>query len=270
MKRFLLPWLSIAAACSFLTSCFQNEITVRLNKDGSGTLIEETSFGAKAVEMFTQFAQMGGGAAKDPLAELASEENAKARAAKIGEGVTLEKVEATSKDGGKGAKLTYHFTDINKIKVIPNDGLQKAMPQMPGQPAPEESKNAPITFKYVGDKLTVQLPEPKKMDNAGKDAPATPQLDAEQEKQMKEMFNGMKMTVKLVIEPGISSSTASHVDGNTVTLVDMDFGKMMAEPGAMQKMAALGKSDPNDAMEEMKKFDGVKIETKREVEISVK
>ena len=67
MKRFLLPLLSLLAIGS-LTSCFQSEITLRLNKDGSGTLTEENSFGQQAVEMLAQFSQLGGAGAKDTAA----------------------------------------------------------------------------------------------------------------------------------------------------------------------------------------------------------
>jgi hypothetical protein len=50
----------------------------------------------------------------------------------------------------------------------------------------------------------------------------------------------------------------------------MDFGKMMEKPGALQKMASMGRGNPEKAMEEMKKFDGVKVETKPDVEVTLK
>src|SRR5687768_5492094 len=102
MKRFFLSWASVVAAC-FTTSCFQNETTVHLNKDGSGTLVEETRLGGQALEMLAQFSQLGGAAPgaekKDPLADMISPDKAKVRAAKLGEGVTFVKVEPTEKDG---------------------------------------------------------------------------------------------------------------------------------------------------------------------------
>lgn len=270
MKRFILPLLSLLAVCS-LSSCFQSETIVHVNKDGSGTLTEETGFGAQAVEMLAQLAQFGGDAAKDPLADMASEEKAKARAAKLGEGVTFEKIDATAKAGGKGAKVTYRFVDINKLKISPDDAAKNAMPQIPGQPAPAVKKGEPITFKYEGGKLTINLPEPKNAEvPAGEEPPVPQEIGGEEEKQMKELFAGMRVSVKVVVEPGISDSTATHVDGNTVTLVDMDFGKMMEKPGTIQKMAALGRGNPEAALEEMKKLEGVTMEAKRQIEISVK
>lgn len=269
MKRFILPLLSLLAAGS-LSSCFQSETIVRLNKDGSGTLTEETVFGAKAIEMLAQLAAFGGDAAKDPLAEMVSEDKAKARAATLGEGVTFEKVEPTAKDGGKGAKVTYRFADINKLKISPDEAAKGSIPQMPGQPAPATPKSEPILFNYEGGKLSVKIPQPKNDEVPAGEAPPVQEIGAEEEKQMKELFAGMRVSVKVVIEPGISASNATYVEDNTITLVDMDFGKMMEKPGALQKMASMGRGNPEKAMEEMKKLDGVKVETKPEVEVTLK
>src|SRR6218665_1923148 len=102
MKRFFLPIVS-ALACCFLPSCFQNETVIHLNKDGSGTLTEETAFGPQALEMLNQLAALGGaaGGGGDPLAGLTSEEKAKERVSKLGEGVTFDKVEPVSNGGFK-------------------------------------------------------------------------------------------------------------------------------------------------------------------------
>lgn len=52
MKRAL----GILAALT-LPCCLQNETMITLNKDGSGTVVEETFLGSKMLEMMTQFAQ---------------------------------------------------------------------------------------------------------------------------------------------------------------------------------------------------------------------
>ena len=152
MKRFLLPLLSLLAIGS-LTSCFQSEITLRLNKDGSGTLTEENSFGQQAVEMLAQFSQLGGAGAKDPLADLVSAEKAQARAAKLGEGVTVEKTEAISKNGGKG------FGQMAKMLGGGNLDMAK-MAQMTGQPTPtpEQMEEMAEKLKGLGGPGGMKLP----------------------------------------------------------------------------------------------------------------
>ena len=148
MKRPILFLASIISALS-LTSCLQNETTIHLNKDGSGTLVEETTLGAQMMAMMDQMSALGGiapgagGGAdkKDPVAEMFSEEKAKARAAKLGEGVTLEKNETIDKKGNKGGRATYHFADINKLKISASDGMKDMSPM--GDQAPAGKKVQP-------------------------------------------------------------------------------------------------------------------------------
>lgn len=273
MKRFFLPFLS-ALACCLLPSCFQSETVIHLNKDGSGTLTEETAFGPQAIEMLTQLATLGGapGGAGDPLAAFTSEEKAKERVAKLGEGVTFEKVEAVSKGGFKGGKATYRFADINKLKISPDDSAKSAMPDMPGAPPEAKKPSKPVTFKYADGALAISLPEPEKPDAPAAEGvvPQPGEIGPDEEAQAKAVMAGMKISVKLVIEPGIDNTDASHVDGNTITLTEMDFGKIVEKPGAIQKLSQLGNAGPDQALEQMKKLDGVKMEAKREVSVKLK
>ncbi|MEI6656475.1 MAG: hypothetical protein WCP45_17065 [Verrucomicrobiota bacterium] len=268
MNRILLPCLSVLAALA-LPSCLQQNTTLRLNKDGSGTLVEETTFGAQMVAMFEQFAGIGGDKGNDPIKELASPDKAKARAATLGDGVTVEKVETIEVNGNKGARATYHFADINQLKLSVSGGLQEAMPKPPGTEA-KQPKEKPTTFKYAAGRLTVTFPERKPA--ADKAAPAeAPDMGGEQmEPMMKQMLGDMKMSLKLVIEPGIVQTDATHVDGNTVTLMDMDMGKVMETPGAIKKLQSVDQKDPQKAMESLKDFKGIKVETQQEITIKVK
>jgi len=272
MKRFFLSLASVVTAC-LTTSCFQSETTVHLNKDGSGTVVEETRLGGQALEMLAQLSQLGGGAPgaapKDPLDDMFSEDKAKARAAKLGEGVTFEKVEKTEKDGFKGGKTTYRFADINKLTLNTSDSMSDAMPEIPGQPKPEAKKTEPIRFKYEGGKLTVLNPQPEKKEAPAGEAPA-PAPDPAQMEMAKQMFVGAKVSVNLIIESGIAETNAAHVDGNKVTLLEMDLGKLMQNQEAFAKLSAAGNEDPASAMEALKGVEGVKVETAKELTVSVK
>ena len=274
MKRIALPFVSLLAALA-LPSCLQQATTIHLNKDGSGTLVEETTLGAQVSAMLEQMSGLGGGdakgPAKDPTKEMASMDKAKTRAATLGEGVTVEKAEAVTVQGNKGARVTYHFADINKLKLSAGSGLQDAMPKMPGAPEAEPSKTPPTTFKYAGGVLTITNPDREKPQTPAADAPKTPDLDSEQmEPMMKQMMGDMKMSLKVVIEPGIASTTASNVKGNTVTLMEMDMGKVMENPGAFKKLQGVDQKDPEKAMAALNGFKGVTIETKKEITIKVK
>lgn len=275
MKRLLLAITSTLAAL-VLPGCLQSETTIHLNKDGSGTVVEQTTLGAQMMAMLNQMSALGGGEAKDPLASMFSVEKATARAATMGEGVTVEKSVPFEAGGNKGARTTYRFTDINKLRFSPGDSMSDLSPagaQAPG--APETPKQKPVAFSYAGGTLTITMPEPEKpAADAPKppDAPAAPDLadNPQMEASMKQMLGDMKMSLKLVIEPGIDETDATHHEGNTITLMSMEMGKLLEKPGTFKKLQSAPKDDPAAAMELLKGIEGMKMETKKVVTVKVK
>ena len=105
MKNKLLT-IFTAIFCLFgLSSCFENETTVTLKKDGSGTITVSTLFTKEAMDMMQMMALQGGGqggAGKDPLAQLADEDKAKADAKNYGEGVEFVSLKKVEKGGRQG------------------------------------------------------------------------------------------------------------------------------------------------------------------------
>ncbi|MES2440511.1 MAG: hypothetical protein V4584_15705 [Verrucomicrobiota bacterium] len=271
MKRLILATTSTLIALA-LPGCLQSETTIHLNKDGSGTLVEQTTFGAQMMAMLDQMSALGGGDAKDPLAEMFSAEKAKVRAATLGEGVTVEKSIPIEAGGNKGARTTYHFADINKLRISPGDNMKDLSP-MAGQ-VPEAAKPKPVTFTYAGGTLTLTMPEQEKP--AG-DAPKPPEGqempdlegNPQMEAMMKQMLGDMTMSFKIVIEPGIAETDATLRDGNTITLMNMEMGKLLEKPDTLKKLSSAPKDDPAAALELMKGLDGVKMETKKQITVKL-
>jgi len=273
MKRILLPALAAIAALS-LSSCFQSETVIHLNKDGSGTIVEETTLGAQMVAMMSGLGGQGADA-KDPMAEMFSEEKAKEKLPSLGEGVTFVKAEKIDAGGKKGGRVTYKFADINKLKMNADGGASSLADSAP---APEEAKDAvkkePITFTYAANKLTIKLPQPEAKKPAAADAPkAEEAAEAEanpQAEMMKTMMADMHFTIKVVADGGISETSATYAEGDTLTLMDMDFGKIVKNEAAFKKMQTLDQSDPDAFKEAFKDVPGLKIETKKEVTATLK
>lgn len=254
--------LGLLAALA-LPSCLQNETTVTLNKDGSGTVVEETFLGAKMLEMMTQFAQPG---QPDPVTEMFSEEKAKAKTAKMGEGVEFVKTEMINKDGKKGARVHYKFADINKLKVNPSGAVDDMNQQAPGEEDKNEKKET-VGFSYAGGELKVKTPptdfEDMQMGDEGAENP-------EMEAMMKEMMADMRLTLRLKIADGIKSTNATHAEGDTITLFDVQVGKMFAQKDELKKIGETGKTDMDAAKAAFAKLDGIKVETKEDVTITLK
>jgi hypothetical protein len=275
MKRAL-SYLGAALAVLLFPSCLEHTSTIKLNKDGSGTITEETLFSAEASAMM---ADMPGGGDNDPAGKFADEKKAAENAAKMGEGVTVEKAEKLNKDGRIGGRVVYKFADINKVKFTFGNAMSDAGKDMgpPGAAEEAEKENKPITFSYKDGVLTLVNPDAKPDGEAKKpegDKGDAPDEEAETDPQamamMQQMFKDMRMTFKVEVADGIAETNASHVDGNVVTLIDMPFGKLLADPANMKKLEAMKDASPADAAAAFKDIEGLKIETKEEVTVKVK
>ncbi len=262
-RKAVRNFLGFAVALA-LPACLQNETTLTLEKDGSGTIVEETMLGAQMMEMMTQFAQPG---MPDPIEEMFSKQKAKDKAAELGEGVEFVKIEMLDKDGRRGARMHYKFADINTLSLNPGDAVGDMNQQAPGAPKPEKKAEDNVRFEYAGGKLKITTPatDYKDMDMSDENA-ENPQM----EEMMTTMLADMRIRMKLVIAPGIEATTASHVEGDTITLFDVKVGEMISQKDQLKKIAETAKTDKEAAKTEFGKLDGVKVETKESVEVTVK
>jgi hypothetical protein len=245
----------------FASSCLQTEITVNLNKDGSGTFVEQTILGDQMLAMMTQFAQPGD---PDPIQEMFSEEKSKAKIPKMGEGVEFVKVEMINEGGKKGGRVHYKFADINKLNINPA-GVLEAMNEEEEQA--EVDPKELLKFKYTDGKLSLIMP-PTKFDEMYADLgdKENPQAEA----MAKQMMGDMRMTLKLNFPGGIDKTNATHVEGNTATLMDLQVGKMLGHKEALKKISETAKTDEAAAKDAFSKLDGIKMEMKPDVSISLK
>lgn len=267
MKKLILSLCALATALG-LTSCFQAENVIHLNKDGSGTYVEEIFLGQQVKDMLAQMGALGGGAeGKDPLSEMFSADKAKAKEGSLGEGVTFDKIEKITKGGKDGFRATYKFKDINKLKLDSSGAMDSMKP--PGLDADAAKKTEPVTFSYADGTLTIQMPKPPKKDEAAP-KPDLSAMGGEQEEAMKQMMADMKVSIRLVADGGIEKTDASHVTGDSITLVEMDFGKLVQNPEAFKKLTQAQPETPEEIEALLKGVEGVKLETKEKVSVSLK
>jgi hypothetical protein len=266
-KKFqkLLKGLLALGTAALLPSCIQDETTITLNKDGSGTIVTETILGAQMIGMMSQFSQPG---QPDPMEEMFSEEKAKERAATMGEGVEFVKAEKIDKDGKRGGRFHYKFADINKIAISPTgslDGMSDQAP--PGAAEEEEEKDEPLKFEYKDGKLTIISPPANFDDMTTPDGEEdNPQMEA----MMEQMLGDMRLSMNLIIADGIKETNASHVDGNKITLFDAEVGKILSQKDKMKEIEELGKEDPEAAKKAMSGIDGMKFQSEETVTVTVK
>jgi len=265
MKR-LIPLLGALAAILLLPACFEMSSVVTLNKDGTGSIEETALMGAQLKAMMGSLGESGGGAQGGPNIKDLVPDKAKAeeRAKKLGDGVTVKSHEPVKMpDGREGVKVTYAVADINKLRYQPFDAKDK-----------EGSENKPITFSASGGTVTVSLPPDKPRDKPAAEKPKIPaeQMQA-QMAMMKPMFAGMRMAVQIKGGGGIASTDASNVSGDTVTIMDIQFDKIMEKPDVFGKFMDSADDKgmtPAQAAEKFKGVDGIKVEGKEKITIKLK
>ena len=261
MKRFI-AHIGAVAVSLLLSACLEMTSVVTVNKDGSATLEETTLVSAQLKAMMASMPQDGSGGpgAKDLLPDKAKAEE---RAKDLGAGVTVKNHETVkSPDGREGVKVTYAVADISKLQYHPF-----------AQDKNSAKDQKPITFAVSGGSVTVNLPQDKpKGEKVEKPKIPAEQMQA-QMAMMKPMFAGMRIAAQVKGGSGIASSDATNVSGDTVTIMDIQFDKIMEKPEVFTKfMESADDKDmtPAKAAEMFKGVDGIKIESKEKITIQLK
>jgi hypothetical protein len=226
--------LTIFVAAFLCSACVRSITTVDLRPDGSGTIQQETSMSQQTLAMIKGFApadQKGG-----PPADIFSEEQAKKMAATMG--VTFVSGEPIKTADQEGYRARYSFDDITKVKVNMEPG--------PDMPSGKTKEDVAFTFdrRPTSSVLTIQMPQQKPGSKGplgplgsppGAD-PDNPQMAAQAMTMMKTMMKGLFVDITLNVNGRIIKTNAPYVDGSSVTLLQVDFDKLLVDDAALQKL----------------------------------
>ena len=261
--RFLLVVLSAIA----LAGCISVETTVELNRDGSGRIIEKIGVGKEMANMAASMSGEGEGA--KPFSKEQFADDAK----QFGKGVRFVSVKESQDDRMKYFTVVYAFDDISKIDIDQNQG--NAVPSGGGQSG--SKKEEPVRFSFNAGEdystLTIRMPESDESDDENSGKISSEQMDVSPEMEeagmqmMKMMFKGMHFAVKIDFNGEIVETDAANVDGNTVTLLEMDFDAIMDDAETLKKLNAKQPEGIEEIKELLKDIEGLKFELQEEVEV---
>ncbi|MEE9614006.1 MAG: hypothetical protein V3W31_03500 [Thermodesulfobacteriota bacterium] len=236
--------------------------------------------------------------------ELFPEEQMKKRAAAMGEGVTYLSGEKVSTETGEGYRAIYAFTDIEKLLI--NQNPSDKMPSGPTVPdAPpgggegssagpseesgeksgkEEKKEEFVRFGFKKGKpsvLIITMPKkefepedeekteekPEGSEGGKETGPDDNQKRDMAELMMREMFRGMKISIAVEVEGSIVETDATHRDGSRVTLMEIEFGKLLESVEEFEKFVAAKPRTLEESKEILKLIPGIRLEMNGEVTI---
>ncbi len=257
-----------------LTGCLQIEKVVKLKPDGSGT-IEETVVMSKATiaqmeQMAAGFGGLGEKKADKPAKgfEVMDEKKLKAAAAGMGEGVTFVSAKKIDNENGSGFTAVYAFTDISKVKLDQNPGESMPTPGGVNAGPGTEKKKEPVTFKFTKGspaELVLKMPQLEAKNEPKPEQPAA--MEEMAIGMMKQMMKDMKVKMSVEVAGTIKETNAEYRDGSRVTLMEMDFNKLLAAPEKFKKLAKENPKTLQESKALMKGIDGMKVEAAPEVRI---
>jgi len=232
------------AAASLLAGCFQSSTLVKLNPDGSGTIEQTLSVATQATEQLKTLAAMeadkNGGT--DPATALFSVEDAKESAVRISPGVSLVSAVKIDTPGRTGLKAVYAFKDVRTLALTEMNspvGIDMGGTLVdPTALAFTQLPNGHALLTIENDEPPADLKPPTKPAAGGSS-------DEEADKMFKGMLKGLKLD--LAIQVGhLVKTNIPYVTGGTVTLLSVDFDRVLANAAALDKL------DKAETLAEMK------------------
>lgn len=277
--------LTAILVLAFSSSCIRSNTVIQVKKDGAGSVLVRYHFSPQMLAMVEQLGALGsislGGdsGVQAPnfalLGSLAkpSQESLEADAANYGVGVRYLRHEAGPDDGGwPGYTVEYAFDDIRTVRVdqksVPG-GAQKFV-ESSGQNL-DAKKAGDLTFGLEDGVLTIHSTFLAAGVDGIVDQEQLAELNqtgmepAEALQMASGMMEGMRVGVFVKAVDGITETNASHVNGNTIILSEVDIAEVLKDPDftdLLGKAAADPTAIGTDALlEAFGKIEGMTFET---------
>ncbi len=271
--KTLIKLIFLSVISVTIASCVESTTLIRVNRDGSGEVEETFLMKTDVLNMLMGFAETPGD--KNEQAQgLVNMEKLERKALAMGKGVTLKSAEELSSEKGQGYRAVFSFKDINNLVVNQNPDENVPSTDTTGEDAPETEY---ITFQFRKGSdsetslLTIFNPpeeteETVPMEEREKtEAPAA--KDEEMIEMLKEIFRGMRIHIALEVDGTIISSNAAYLEGSKVTLIDMDFSKIIENEELFRKLATEDTESIEKTKEIIKDIPGIRVELQDQVEI---
>jgi hypothetical protein len=256
--------------------CLSSTSVIHVRADGTGTVTNTILLKESTLQLLNSFQASNSNSPddkKDGPKDFFSEAKMREVAPRLGEGVTFQSMQPLKEAGWEGAKVTYSFTDISKLRF---NMRSQATTDMGGG----DSKPELLTFKFAPAtagpaNLTIVMPEEALKKAMGGEAAKKPPTDQEalgkaMLEQFKSMFEGMKASVVVEVGGPIVKTNADHVNGSTVTLLAIDFNELMKTSGNLETFAGLADGSVSlvDARAKLKDVKGLVLTLQPEVMVA--
>lgn len=85
---------------------------------------------------------------------------------------------------------------------------------------------------------------------------------------MRPLYADLRIALSVEVQGTITQTNAAFVDGSTVTLMELDFGKILADEAVWKKLASTQADSIKQVQDVLKAMPGVRLETQPTVSVS--
>lgn len=252
-----------------LTGCIEMHTSVNVRKDGSGTIVQKMLFTGMLGSMLDA-AKPDEGSKRhaNPIDDMQDAANLKNTAAEFGPDVVVESVRRIDTDQQKGVEIHMAFPDIDNVRIgqsmtpgrfMNSDSLSS------GRDSVDVMKKKPwYAFRMDrghGSRLTIfKTEQVLSSDGQSLGLPKSTEKERKMALEfMKPFMKGMKVVFEINVEGQVVESNATYRKGSRITLVDLDFDRILASPNAMMNLNGLSDFE---AKRKFGKLPGFRIETR--------
>ena len=280
---------AVCAAICLLAGCIQDNTVINIKPDGSGTIEETVLMGNAFIDMMQGLTKgMGETEAQDAagpkeqkpkndesfIAEMM--EKAKTNAKEFGEGVKYVSAKPAKTQTASGYTAIYSFDDISKVTLNQNPGKKTPGESKKEAADAEAAKNDTIKFAFTKgpvSRLSVTMPPPKtdeKKDKKEETAGKNESDDPNSIEMLKSMFKDMKVSIVLNMMGDIVKTNATYRTDKKITLIDMDFGKLINDMALLKKINQAQPQSVEEVKAMVKGIEGLKLEFMSPVTVDFK
>lgn len=264
--RSVLKIAGALLAILVLGGCLQSEKTVTIRPDGSG-VVEERFL------MRSEFVQMIAGMSQEATGEsfsLLDREQLREAASEMGSGVTFESVEPLETDWGQGYVARYTFEDIGELRINQNPGDN--VPDQGSSQGPDMETTEYLQFSFQAGnpaRLQIDMPEPTEVSDGEEEGESDSEgeIDPSQLSQIMQFYQDMRIALRFRFESAIVSTNASYRDGNTVTLMNIDFNEILQDQETARRIFSQESPSLAGAQDILSEYPGVQVEPQSSISV---
>lgn len=269
--------LLAALAALVIGGCLDMTTVVHVAPDGSGVVEERLLIKKEVAEMMRSMGEaMGSDAQRPPDSPVLDPQELAQSAQAMGYGVRLLTVEPLETDKGLGYIARFAFEDINQLRLNQNPA-DRAHAQ---EGAAQAQEKEPIRFAFQSGpepvliirppKRRVSLADDGESTAAAPETPPAPMDDPESRDElmmMQQLLDGLRIKIMVETETEILETNATWRDGQRVTLMALDFSKLLADPVRLKTFADSGARSVEDAKALMQGIPGIEVDLAPEIRI---